>query len=654
MLCWFCGEYSEGEWNHQGEDSLQKYRLDSISRREALHCLLDAVTFHPRREIIPVSDARGRVTAEPVVAQSSMPPHPAAAMDGIALRSQVTQGASPTHPLRLQEGRDFSYINTGDPLPEHADSVVMIEKVKLLDRGEVELVEPAHPWKHVRQPGEDVAPGEVVLSSGHQIRPVDQGALLAAGVKQLSVLRPPRVAILPTGSEMVPPGLPLELGQLREFNSTVLAGFLEECGAEPDRWGVVPDREEALREALLSAADRYDILVVNAGSSAGSKDFTPQVLGQVGKVLLHGVTTRPGRPVVLAKIGETPAIGLPGYPVSAYLAFDWFVRPLIRHWYRLGAETSPSLRARLVREVQGGTGAEDFIRMRVAHVEGQYTAFPLAKGSGVTMSVVRADAWLRLPVETKRLKAGEPVELEWVRTPTEIEQTLVLTGCDDPLLDRVGALIRRMFPGWSLFREYTGSEEGLDLLQRGGCHAVALPGDLRQELLPGMIRLRVAEREMGWITSAMVPTPIRGVEDLIRSGLRLINQPPGSPIRERLTHLLDERAEGRRPSGWERAEGSHWKAAASLAGGTAEVTVGPRSVAQAFELQWKPAWREPLDLVLSQSVAESAGGKVLTRILSSPELREMAAQLGGYDDSQAGELITSSLRMNPRESRWER
>ncbi|MFD1433370.1 substrate-binding domain-containing protein [Kroppenstedtia eburnea] len=653
MLCWICGEYSEGEWNDQGEDSLQKYRLDTIPREVARNRLLNAVTFHPRRETVAVTDARGRVTAGPVNARRSMPPHPAAAMDGIALRTKVTRGASPTRPVRLREGRDFTYINTGDPLPENADSVVMIEKVNILEGGWVELVEPALPWKHVRQPGEDVAAGEVVLPAGHRIRPVDQGALLAAGVEQLTVLCPPRVAILPTGSEMVPPGLPLQPGQLREFNSTVLAGFLEECGAVPDCRGVVPDREEVLREALVSAADRCDILVVNAGSSAGSKDFTPRVLAEVGEILLHGVAARPGRPVVLAMIGETPVIGLPGYPVSAYLAFDWFVRPLIRDWYRSGAAAPPPLLARLGREVQGGPGAEDFIRMRVAHVNGRYTAFPLARGGGVTMSMVRADAWLRLPPETTRLNTGEQVELEWVRTPAEIERTLVLTGCDDPLLDRIGALIGRLSPGWSLFREYTGQNEGFDLLRRGGCHAVAIQGDLREEGYSGMIRIRVAEREMGWITAPTAPEPVSGVEDLIRSGLRLINRPPGSATRDRLAQLLDEQVGGRLPSGWERTEGSHWKAAASLAGGTADVTVGPRSAAEAFGLRWRPAWREPLDLVLPRSVAESEGGKALIETLRSRDLREMAAQLGGYDDSRAGEIIDPPFAKNSEGGRWE-
>ncbi|GGA48894.1 molybdopterin biosynthesis protein [Kroppenstedtia guangzhouensis] len=632
---------------------MRKSRLDTLSRKEALSRLLAAITFHPRKETVPVTDARGRVTAEPVIARMSMPPYPAAAMDGIALRTKVTWGASPLRPVRLREGRDFTYINTGDPLPENADSVVRIEKVNILEGGGVELTEPALPWKHVRQPGEDVAAGEVVLPAGHRIRPVDQGALLAAGVERLTVVCPPRVGILPTGSELVPPGHPLKPGQLREFNSTVLAGFLEECGAVPDCQEVVPDRKEALRAAFLSAADRCDIVVVNAGSSAGSKDFTPRVLAEVGKVLLHGVAARPGRPVVLAIIGETPVVGLPGYPVSAYLAFDWFVRPLIRHWYRSGAEVVPPLLARLGREVRGGLGTEDFIRMRVAHVDGQYTAFPLARGGGITMSMVRADAWLRLPPDTARVNAGEQMELEWVRTPTEVEHTLVLTGCDDPLLDRIGALIGRISPGWSLFREYTGHEVGFELLRKGGCHAVAIHGDRWEGGFSGIIRIRVAEREMGWITSATAPEPVSGVADLIRLGLRLINRPPGSATRKRLTQLLNEQKAGRLPSGWERTEGSHWKAAASLAGGTADVTVGPRSVAKAFNLVWRPAWREPLDLVLPRSVAESDAGRALIGTLRCRDFREMAAQLGGYDHSRAGEIIDPPVTKNSKGGRWE-
>ncbi|SMO94413.1 putative molybdopterin biosynthesis protein [Melghirimyces algeriensis] len=617
---------------------MRNTRLDSIPRDEALHQLLTAVDFHPEKEEVSVSNACGRVTSHPVIAERSMPPHASAAMDGIAVQAEMLQGASLEKPVLLREGRDFIYINTGDLLPSAFDSVVMIEKVKVVDKDRVQVDEPVNPWKHVRQPGEDVAEGEVILSARHTIRPVDQGVLLAAGVEQVSVLRRPRVGILPTGSEMVPPGLPLERGQLREFNGTVFKSLLEECGAEPDYRGVVPDRKEILSQEISRAVDMCDMVVVNAGSSAGSRDFTPKVLQDLGDVLLHGVATRPGKPVVIAVVKGKPVLGLPGYPVSAYLSFDWFVRPLIQKWYGLGRDSVHVVSARLNQDVQGKMGAEDFIRMQTAYVNGEYVASPLPGGAGVTMSVVRAASWLRIPQDVQRYHAGERVTLELVKPLEAIRKTLLLAGCDDPLLDWLGAEASTCCPGWSIQREVMEEEEGWKRLRNGGCHALVV---YRRAGTPdGFVRICIAERDMGWITGSTVSKPVTCAADLLRPGLRFINLPPGSGIRERIKRMLEAKQNvGSVPNGWERVETSHWKAAASLSEGTADVMVGPYSVAKHYGLIWRPAWVEPLDLIVPVTVWEETAGNTLKKILLSQAFRSAAQRLGGYNLSQMGQLV---------------
>ncbi|PTX58856.1 molybdopterin molybdochelatase [Melghirimyces profundicolus] len=613
---------------------MRNTRSGNVPIEEAIRRLLGAVEFHPETETIPVAEARGRVTAEPVLARSSTPPFSAAAMDGIALRSETVVTATPSRPVRLKEGRDFTFINTGEPMPGFADSVVMIEKVTVPEEGWVEVREAVPPFKHVRQPGEDVAEGEVVLPARHRIRPVDLGALLAAGVEELPVLRRPRVAIIPTGSEMVSPGIPLKRGQLREFNGTAFAGFLEEWGADPERRNVVPDRKEAIYRAVLDAAAACDMVVVNAGSSAGSRDYTPEVLDELGTVLLHGVAARPGHPVVLAVVKGVPVLGLPGYPVSAYLSLNWFARPLIRHWFGEGEERPRQVEARLTREVRTKTGSEDFIRMRVSCVNGEYVAAPLPRGAGVTLSMVRADAWLRVPADSHGYRSGDRVRLEIARPLESIRRTLSLTGCDDPLLDRLGAIVPLFWKGGSVSREFTGDRAGLSMLYRGDCHAVAVHGEGWQEEWQRegirLARVRLAHREMGWVTvSHMDGTEPWGPDT------RFIRRPPESETERK----LEARLKGSlRFSPGERVEPSHWKAAASISEGTADLTVGPRSAARAFGLGFMPLWTEPLDLILPVRFLESGGGRALLEALRSGEFRGEAERLGGYDTSESGEV----------------
>ncbi len=606
---------------------MRNTRLDDVPIQEALDQWSQSFTFRRETETLPIAQARGRMTAEPVRAQASTPPYPAAAMDGIALRAEAVSGASPSFPVQLREGRDFTYINTGDPLPRPWDTVIMIEKVTEIAEGWVEVTEPSPPWKHVRQPGEDVAQGELVLPDGHRVRPVDMGALLAAGVERVAVLRRPRVAILPTGSEMVPPGTPMQRGQLREFNGTAFAGYLEEWGAEPVYRGIVPDRRKAIRHAISEAVNSCDIVVVNAGSSAGSQDYTPQVLREMGEVLLHGVAARPGRPVVLAVVRGTPVVGIPGYPVSAYLSLDWFVRPLIDQWYGQESEVSPTLSARLIREVRTKTGAEDFVRMQVACVDGQYVAAPLPRGAGVTLSMVRADGWLRVPPSSTGYPAGERVELELARSPQEVEKTLFLTGTDDPLLEELGALMARQPKGWSLAQMVTGERDGLNMLQQRECHGVAVDGEGWSEVVPSdspsLIQIYLAEREIGWITAPGIQ--VRQADDLLQPGLTFINRPAGTETRRRLERALA----GSYPSDWERSIPSLWKAAAAVGERTADVTIGPRSVAQELGLDWMPLWREPFSLILPEEVFKSPAGQALLKILRSEAFTHRVAALGG-------------------------
>ncbi|SFG03733.1 putative molybdopterin biosynthesis protein [Planifilum fulgidum] len=628
------------------DESLRKQALGNMSLAEARERLLLSFRFSPQTERVPVPQARGRVTAEPVYARLSMPPFPAAAMDGIAVRADRTRDASPARPLRLEEGVDCHPVDTGDPLPQGMDAVIRLERIRRIDGRTVEIREPAVPWKHVRSVGEDVAQGEMILPAHHRIRPVDLGVLLAGGVTEVPVISKPRVAVLPTGSELVPPGRALKRGEIFEFNGAVFSAYLEEWGAEPDYRGIVRDDPELLKRAILEAAEGCDWVVVNAGSSVGSEDYTHDVVRELGEVILHGVATSPGSPVLLGKVRNKPVIGLPGYPVAAYLALEWFVRPLIDHWFKVKADPRPRLRVRLEEDVRSKEGREHFVRVSIGRIGDRYAARPLPRGAGSALSLARADGLLRIPARRGLLRAGEEVEAELLRPKERIDRTLWVAGGQDPVLELLVNRIRRERLPFSLSTAGIGSLRGLHSLARGGCHMAAIhlgdEGDgvehrrWVRRFLPGkeVLLLRLAARPLGWLVAKGNPAGFSGAEDLSRRGIRFINRQEGSGTRLFLDRLLREN--GIDPStvdGYDREVLSPWEVAAAVEEGSADVGLGTPALARRFGLDFLPLRDDPFDLVIPLEVAESEAGRLLIELVRSDAFRAAAASLekGGLE-----------------------
>ncbi|MGH3178691.1 MAG: molybdopterin-binding protein, partial [Streptosporangiaceae bacterium] len=309
--------------------------------RDAAGCpeRLPAVTM-------PVTEAAGLVTAAPVWATRSSPPFDAAGMDGIAIRAADTLGASETSPVYLAPDA-YDVIDTGDPMPAGRDAVVMREHVHYDAEGRAELLAAAPPYQHVRSIGEDVSAGELLLPEGHRLRPADLAAAVAAGAKQLSVRKRPRVLIMPTGDEIVPIGTEPGTGEILDTNSLMLAAQAREAGCEARILPIEPDSPQRIAAAVKAAAAMCDLLIVIAGSSAGRDDYTARVVSATGTLAVHGVAVRPGHPVVLGVVGQTPVLGAPGYPVSAALTFDIFAEPLLAELQGAPPRHRPRTRARL-------------------------------------------------------------------------------------------------------------------------------------------------------------------------------------------------------------------------------------------------------------------------------------------------------------------
>jgi putative molybdopterin biosynthesis protein len=600
---------------------------------------------------LPLSEAVGFVLAEPVWATRSSPPFDAAAMDGIAVRAADTLGAGETAPLRLA-AEAYEVVDTGDPMPRDRDAVVMRENVAEVEEGAVELRAAAAPWQHVRSIGEDVSAGELLLPTGHRLRPVDVAAAGAAGTTEVIVRRRPLVTVIPTGDEIRPLGAELRPGDLPDTNSLMLAAQAEEAGCEALRLAVVPDDPRQIATALREAAPASDLVILIAGSSAGRDDYTAAVVAEEGALAVHGVAVRPGHPVVLGAAHETPVMGAPGYPVSAALTFDIFARPLLAALEGAPAPGWPLARARLTRKLASPMGMDDWIRVRLGRVGGELVTTPLPRGAGVLTSLVRADALLVVPAALEGHHAGDEVEVRLLRALEEIERTIVATGSHDLILDLAASALRARDNRVTLASSNVGSLGGLTALRDGLCHLAGshlldpASGEYTlpylERLLPGrdLAVVRLAHREQGLIVAAGNPLGLTGIEDLAGGGVRYVNRQRGAGTRVLLDHELARRSlDSAGVLGYEREEPTHLAVAAAVAADRADAGLGVLAAARAFDLGFVPVAREPYDLVLERELVESELLAPLWSLLESADFRSQVDALGGYDTAEMGRRI---------------
>ena len=608
-----------------------------------------------KSEEIPTALARGRVTAAPVWARWSSPGMHQAAMDGFAVAAASTFGATPDTPRELALGREAIPVNTGHVMPQGTDAVIMVEQVPDPDADPIAVEAPVFPWQHVRRVGEDLVAGEMVLPEGSTITPWAQGALLAAGVTQVPVRRPPLVVIIPTGTELVPVAELAEApaaGQLPEFNSVILAGLVEGAGGRAEVRPIVPDDLEDLVQAIQEAAAAADLVLINAGSSAGSEDYTYQAVATLGEVLVHGVAMMPGKPTLLGIVQGKPVIGNPGYPVSAVLSFEQFAAPLISALAGRRLAPRPRLTVHPAQNLPSKPGLTEFIRVTLGRVGDKVIATPLPRGAGTITSLVRADGLLIVPALSEGLEEDRPVAAELLVPPEDIDGTLVVLGSHDNTLDLLATLLRRRDPRLRLSSGHIGSLGGLMALSQGrahlgGCHLFDPEADTYnvpyiQRYLPGLpLKLiNLTWRQQGLMVAPGNPKNIRTIKDLTRPEVRFINRQRGAGTRLLLDYLLKE--EGLAPKavqGYDREEYTHMAVAVNVFSHTADVGLGILAAARALGLEFIPLLPERYDLVVPESTFTDPRFQTLLAVIRSAEFRDGAAALGGYDLRDCGQIV---------------
>lgn len=599
---------------------------------------------------VPVGEAAGRVTAQPVWARRSSPAFDSSGMDGIAVRASDTVGASETSPVLVT---DFEIVDTGDPLPPGYDAVVMREHVHHTPDG-AELRGAVPPYQHVRSIGEDISAAELLLPEGHRLRPVDIAACAAAGVVELAVRRAPVVVIIPTGDEIRPIGADPRPGEILDTNSLMLAAQAREIGCDARVTDIVVDDPEAITAALRAAAEEADLVMLIAGSSAGRDDYTARVVACVGAVAVHGVAVRPGHPVVLGTAkGDpaTPVLGVPGYPVSAALTFDIFAAPLLAELEGAAPRERPSTTARLARKLPSAFGMDDWVRVRLGRVQDRVVATPLPRGAGVLTSLVRADGLLVVPAGVEGHHAGTEVRVELLRGLNEINRTIVAIGSHDLVLDLAASALRAVDPLITLASSNVGSLGGLVALRDGLCHIAGshlLDPNTGAYTLPyvdkllddGIAVVRLVHRDQGLLVAPGNPLGLKGIDDLTRPGLRYVNRQRGAGTRALLDYELDRREID--PStipGYSREEHTHLAVAAAVAAGRADTGMGILAAARAFNLDFVPVAKEPYDLVLRAEDLSNDLLAPLWDLLSRPEFRAEVEGLGGYSCAETGRRV---------------
>ncbi|MBW1998145.1 MAG: molybdopterin biosynthesis protein [Deltaproteobacteria bacterium] len=608
-------------------------------------------------EEVPAEDSLWRVTAEPIFARISAPTYHSAAMDGIAVKAEDTYGTTERNPKILEIGRDALWINTGQALPEGFNAVIMVEKLYQVDEEHVEIRSPAYPWEHIRKVGEDIVATQLLFPQNHQIRPYDIGALVSGGVFRVKVWKRPRVAIIPTGSELVSPGDlhatgEPDKGRIIEFNSLIIEALTRECLAVPVTYDIVSDLENEIRDALKRAVESdADLIIINAGSSAGSKDYTASVIGEMGQVLVHGVAMMPGKPTILGEINGKPVIGNPGYTVSATLSFQQFVRPLLYHLQGLKVPREKRIKVQPSRDIPSKLGIEEFVRVNLGKVNERVVATPLPRAAGSITTLTKAEGIIRIPSNVEGISQDEKVEAELLVDEDELLNTVVIIGSHDITIDLLADEIGRRGYDIRVSSGNVGSLGGLIALRKGTSHIAGShlldteTGEYNlsyvRRYLKG-VRVSVFHlvlRDQGLIVPKGNPKGIKGIEDLCRDDVTIVNRQAGSGTRILFDYEL--RKLGLRPEsikGYEREEFTHMAVAVDVLSGAADCGMGIYAAAKALDLDFIPMAKEQYDIIIPSSLLNNTNIQLILEVIRSGEFKERVFALGGYDPSRSGQF----------------
>jgi len=614
-------------------------------------------TLRTSLQKIPTTDADNRIIAKPVFAARSVPSYHAAAMDGFAVKAEDTFIAAPERPLNLKISSHMLPVNTGEPMPAGTNAVIMIEHCSIIDDNNIEISKSAYPWEHVRKVGEDIVATQLIIPGNRRLTPYDIGALLAAGVYEIEVYSLPKVLIIPTGSELVSfteeIKNELEPGRIIDFNSTVLSAIAKRAGAAPVIHPIVKDNLEELVLALDKSIDKdFDLIVVNAGSSSGTRDYTMAAINRLGKTLVHGITIMPGKPTIIGEIKGKPVIGNPGYPVSAIISFEQFAIPFIALLTGQAEAQQNEILVETGRKISSKLGMEEFIRVTLGEINSRTIAIPLTRGAGTITSLTRADAIIRIPQELEGINEGEKTKAVLLRPNQPLSKNILMIGSHDNAIDLIANALKYQEGGLNLSSSHVGSLGGIMAIKKGRAHLAGShlldidTGDYNRSYIARYLKnipirlINLVHREQGLIIPKGNPKKIIGINDLVRQDITFINRQAGSGTRVLFDEQLrNHKIDAEKISGYNNDEYTHMGVGVNVLSGAVDAGMGIFAAAKALGLDFIPVAKERYDLIIPENIFNDLRIQAILNIISEHDFQKQILALGGYDVKDTGKIM---------------
>lgn len=596
--------------------------------------------FSATDETVEAAESCGRILSSAVYAKICSPHYNASAMDGIAVKANSTYGASELSPVTLSADQ-YTVVDTGDAMPKDCDAVIMVEDITEDDTGNVTVISAVHPWQNVRQVGEDICMGDMLAPTGRKITPALAGAFLAGGITRVSVKKKPVFGIIPTGDEIIAPCENPGEGEIIEFNSTVFSGMLKEADADSIVYGIVPDKKELLEAAVKKALSECDAVLMLAGSSAGRDDYTSSVISAYGTVLFHGIAAKPGKPAILGEIEGKPVIGLPGYPVSGMVVMNEIVLPAVGLWYGRKDNEPASVDAAAGKRIVSSLKYTEYVRVTLGKTSMGITAMPLPRGAGAIAGFTKANGILEIPQDCEGVEEGEKIHVRLLCGLKEIENTLIVTGSHDPVIDEINDIMRSEYSPMGICSTHVGSMGALTAVKSGRAHLGAIhlldeeTGIYNESYVRkyfpegGATLVKGIGRVQGIMVKAGNPLNIKAFGDVTR-GI-YVNRQRGAGTRVLCDYLLKKNGISTQElRGYENEEFTHTAVAALIDAGNADAGLGIYSAAKMYGLDFIPVCNEEYDFLVDDSYLDSPLVKTFFEILHSKEFRERTERMGGY------------------------
>ncbi len=605
-----------------------------------------------RKVLRDTQDASGSILAAPVIAKNNIPHYHASAVDGFAFKAAESIGATPGKPKSLGPSQ-YQWVNTGSPIPELFNTVVMVEDISYGENTKTILIhEPVHPWEHIRTIGEDTSKGNLLGREREMVTPEMACLFLAAGISSVEVLRPLQITYIPTGEELLSPQAWLSSipspGKVVNTNSLLVEKTLLPWGVSVHLSPSVNDSAQDIGKAILKALENSDIILVGAGTAKGKRDHTLEILENLGTVLFQGVRTKPGRPAILGAIKGTPVLGLPGFPMSTLVTLWGLLYPLItlmKTGFFEGTAFLESLFPRgkkktvLLTPYSSSRGVLEWLRVRTVSIDDTLYALPLRSGSSSLRSMAEAEGIAVLPEEAYELQKNDPLDV-WIKKESLGTAKILYQGSNDPGID----LIQGRIPcyGAELLVRSSGSLGGLAALKRNEAHLGAThlvdpeTGEyntpfIEQLELKNMFRTILYWRSQGIIVASGNPLGIKTIEDFSREEISIVNRQVGTGTRSLLDMLLKKhRISPGEIRGYEYLCSGHVHGAAMIAGGEIQAMIGIKAAADFFSLDFIPLCEEPFEILIPQRHMSHPGIRAFLKTTEDPQWRSAVDRLGGY------------------------